>query len=282
MIHMRPSRQEDVPALRELWSLSFGDSGAYLDNFFLGYYAPDRVLVLEEDGVIRAMTAWFDTPLVLPEGERWPAAYLYAVCTHPDSRGKGFAGSLLRYCDFFLREERCFQAVTTVPARPDLHIFFGQNGFRECFVHREFSWSPTGSAVQGALEPLEPQAYLERRRALLQGTGYTDLDGAGMAYQAGACALSGGGLFGLDTPNGPGCLCAEGGENGLMVVKELLCPPQDREAALELLHRQLGAASYLVRTPDGEHPFGMLKWLRPGLESRWDWSRRAYLGLAFD
>ena len=61
MIRMRPSVPEDIPRQRELWGLAFGDDGAYVDNFYQNYYRPERVLVLEEDGVIQSMTAWFDT-----------------------------------------------------------------------------------------------------------------------------------------------------------------------------------------------------------------------------
>ena len=46
---------------------------------------------------------------------------------------------------------------------------------------------------------------------------------------------------------------------------------------------------FLVRGPLAQRPaasggwqFGMLKWLSPDREEAWDWSRTAYLGLAFD
>ena len=63
---IRVSTPEDISAQRELWSLCFGDDGAYVDNFYRTYYRPDRVLVLEEGGQVRAMTAWFDTRFVIP------------------------------------------------------------------------------------------------------------------------------------------------------------------------------------------------------------------------
>ena len=62
-ILLRPSVPEDVPVQRTLWSLSFGDERAYINNFYKNYYRPDRVLVLEVEGAVRAMTAWFSTVL---------------------------------------------------------------------------------------------------------------------------------------------------------------------------------------------------------------------------
>ena len=67
MERLRCSVVQDIPRLRELWYLAFGDDGAYVDNFFDTYYKPERMLVLEEDGVVQAMTAWFDTGFVVPE-----------------------------------------------------------------------------------------------------------------------------------------------------------------------------------------------------------------------
>ena len=42
---IRPSVPEDVPAQRELWKLAFGDSDAYLDNFYRTYYRSDLSLI---------------------------------------------------------------------------------------------------------------------------------------------------------------------------------------------------------------------------------------------
>ena len=76
MIQIRISRPEDIPRQRELWQLAFGDDGAYVDNFYNAYYQPERVLLLEEDGVVQAMTAWFETTFAVPGQGRYRAAYL--------------------------------------------------------------------------------------------------------------------------------------------------------------------------------------------------------------
>ena len=141
MVKLRPSEQRDVLELKELWKLAFGDEDAYIDHFFARYYRPERMLVLEEGGLVRAMTAWFDMPLLFADGTRWSSAYLYAVATHPDCRGKGLAGQLLRFADQWLTEQG-FSCVSTVPARPDLHVFFGQNGFEECFALEQREYVP--------------------------------------------------------------------------------------------------------------------------------------------
>ena len=86
----------------------------------------------------------------------------------------------------------------------------------------------------------------------------------------------------VQTPHGRAALCAEGMESGELLVKELLCPPEDLDWVVERLPGLLPRWSSAWRTPEGTHPFGMLKWLDPELERSWDWSSTAYLGLAFD
>ena len=284
MAIVRPSVPADIPAQRQLWQLAFGDDGAYVDNFYTAYYRPERVLVLEEAGAVRAMTAWFDTAFVVPGRGKFRAAYLYAVATHPEWRGRGLAGELLARADGFFRTWD-IPAVTTVPAEPSLHNFFGGNGFRECFVHGQFRYGRPAAPVpaEGELEALSPAAYAALREERLAGRAHIALSPEVMAYQAGACALApGGGLYALDTPRGRAALCAEGMGDGSLLVKELLCPPGELENILARLPALLPRWSGLYRTPDGDTPFGMLKWLDPALDRAWDWSSAAYLGLAFD
>ena len=291
MIKVRLSVPDDVPAQRELWALAFGDSGDYVDNFYNTYYRPERVLVLEEDGVVRAMTAWFDTTFVVPGQGEYRAAYLYAVATHPDCRGRGLAGRLLAGADDYFRSIG-IPAVTTVPAEPSLHNFFGANGFRECFVLREREVVPEelpGPGEEPLLVPVPPAEYGTLRESLLAGLPHIAYPEDALAYQAGCCRLSGGGLFRGDTPDGPVCLCAEGAGNGLTIVKEYLGCPTAKRLALRDLARVVPARRWLVREPMSPTPgltdgweFAMLKWLSPELETHWDWDATAYLGLAFD
>jgi len=207
------------------------------------------------------------------------------VATHPEARGRGLAGQLLAGADRIFREWD-IPAVTTVPAEPSLHRFFGRNGFRECFVDGQFSAPREGHGIRtvsAVLKRLTPEEYRDLREGLLAGTAHIDLPQEALAYQAGACALApGGGLYALRTPHGWAALCAEGMECGELLVKELLCPPEDLDWVVERLPGLLPRWSFAWRTPGGVHPFGMLKWLDPEMERAWDWDSTAYLGLAFD
>ena len=282
---IRVSTPEDISAQRELWSLCFGDDGAYVDNFYRTYYRPDRVLVLEEGGQVRAMTAWFDTRFVIPGQASVPTAYLYAVATHPRCQGRGLAGALLAWADQHLGELG-MEAVSTVPAQPSLHRFFARNGFQECFTHSQRTVVPRedGPGAGGlSLAPLSPRQYAALREERLKGRAHITLDEEALAYQAGASALCpGGGLYALTTPCGPAAVCTEGMENGQLLVKEFLAPPGVEEQGEQALFLLLPRWSGILRCPGDAVLFGMVKWLSPKGQAGWDGSQTAYLGLAFD
>lgn len=278
MVALRASKPEDVPRLRELWKLAFGDEEAYIHHFFTRYYAPERMLVLEQAGVVRAMTAWFDMPVVSADGKRWPSAYLYAVVTHPDCRGRGLAGQLLSFADRWLAE-RGFACVTTVPARPDLHKFFEKNGFAECFSLEQREYVPRPGTAPALLEPVSAKEYGKLREGALAGTDHVAYAPQALDYQAGVCALSGGGLY---RAGERGCACVELSADQVF-VKELLCPPVEQESVLSAIVQRNPARRYWVREPytNGERwDFAMLKWLVP--QPEWNKKTAPYLGLAFD
>lgn len=293
MLTLRPSVPEDVPAQRELWKLAFGDSDAYLDNFYRTYYRPERVVVLEEEGVIRSMTAWFDTAFVLPGQGEYRAAYLYAVATHPDCRGRGLAGKLLAGADEYFRALG-IPAVTTVPAERSLHDFFGANGFRECFriLGGKLRQDEIPVPPSNVLRPASPAEYGRVREELLKDIPHIAYPDDALAYQAGCCALGDGGLFVGDAPAGPVCLCAERADDELVIIKELLGHAGMGRTVFPDLPRIVPARRWEIRgpRPQDERPdlrgnlgrFGMLKWLDPAPEKTWDWDTVGYLGLAFD
>ena len=83
---IRQPHSEEVPKLRRLWQLVFGDTDLFLDNFFACAYSPRRCLCATEGDALAGMLYW------LPCGS---FAYIYAVATHPDHRGKGICRALM-------------------------------------------------------------------------------------------------------------------------------------------------------------------------------------------
>lgn len=278
MVRMRTSAAGDRPRLRELWKLAFGDGDDYIDCFFAACPDPERVLVLEDAGGVQAMTAWFDMPLVSVNGGQWTGAYLYAVATHPDCRGRGYAGQLLAGAGEWLHGQGV-AVLTTVPAGESLHRFFAANGFGEQFAIAEREFAPHAGVVPAPVGAVGAREYGALREKFLSGMAHVACGEAGLAYQQAVCRLSGGGLFRA----GSGCACVElAGDTA--VVKELLAPGEEHAAILTALAGMMPDHRWLVRTPCAAgqkgRPFAMVRWLE---EKPRQWpAGMAYFGLAFD
>ncbi len=281
----RVSTPADVPALKNLWFLSFHDQGDYMNHFFHQYCTPDKMLVAEEEGQVVAMTAWFGSTLH-HGGARYEFAYLYGVGTHPDWKNRGIASQLLAYVyDHVV--ELGYAGVTTVPAEPSLHGFFGRNGFQECFLQQVevLTACPEGEGTL-PLEKLSPEAYRSRRAKFL-GENWVDYHQDGHKYQAGVCDLGRGGLFASGESL---CVLEEGGE-GFFVVKELLGGQEILPALWQLVspeklevRRPVKFAGNLGNLPGNQkniQEFGMIQWLTTP-PSTWNEDIRGFLGMGFD
>lgn len=285
MIELRKSKPEEVPGLQELFQLCFGDgpecSGLYFDRF----YRPEEFLVLREEGELRAMAGVLNVTLTEPGGKTVKAAYLYGMGTHPEHRGKGFAGQLLNYADFYLRGKR--DCLVTVPADEGLHAFYGKFGFRECFSLLEGDVTPRAVRAGETSLPLDAAGYDELRERLLEGRFHVSY-GALTGLQESLCAFSGGSLLALDVNGVPGCAAVEQwGDTA--VCKELLIAPEAVEGALALIAQAVYARRLILRRPAflpraglTKRAFGMIKWYDPIAAKRWQGADEPYLGLAFD
>ena len=113
MITKHPKMQ-DIPALRALWKEAFGDTDAFLDDFFDTCFATKRCLCTMDGEKAAAMCYWLDC---FREGK--PIAYLYAVATAIPYRGEGLCRSLLGQARAILQEQG-YAGILLVPGTPGL------------------------------------------------------------------------------------------------------------------------------------------------------------------
>lgn len=267
----RMSTEEEIPVLKTLWKLGFGDEGAYVENFFRQFAKP--LYVAEESGEIVAMTAVFDSTFHY-EGQGYLFGYLYAVTTHPDQEKKGIASGLLAYIYEDLAKMG-YAGVTTVPATPSLHGFFGRNGFQDYF---DYGSLPCGGAM-GDRKPISTEDYLQKREEIMaqwqkdSNCGYISLHLDGFAYQKSVCDLGEGGFFW----SGEQLMAVEQATEGAVVVKECLslspCTVGETYGQLSVLEGRG------LPQGQGDYAFGMIQWFVP---SPLKDSGRGYLGFAFD
>lgn len=256
------AKARDLPALRSLWMRCFGDGEDYVNLYFEHAFRPERVFVLRaEDGQPAAMAIAF--PVSLRAGSLLPGAYLYAVCTAPEARGRGCFRRLTAYAEQQLAGAGC-AFVCLKPASEALARTYGRMGYEPCFTNRSFPTEASKDYVN--VTPLSAADYGCRRRALLEGA-WVDYPDETLAHQARL-----GTLFAADSGGLRGLGAAECWGDRL-VLKEYL----GDEALLGGICAHFGAARMSVRTPGLDAPFAMARPLGAA-----PLPANAYLGLAFD
>ena len=148
----------NTDSLRKLWKVVFGDTDAFLDNFFFIAYSPERCSYYEQDGEAICALYWFDCTY---DGGK--LAYIYAVATHPDHRGKGLASRLMEETHSRLQAQGYAGAVLK-PAQ-GLFPFYQRLGYETCGYVSRFTAEAAGGPV--ALEEISADAYSNARRSFL-------------------------------------------------------------------------------------------------------------------
>ena len=126
-MRLRKTNPGDLPQLKALWALGFGDTEQEIEAFFAISYPTATGFCAEEDG--KVIAAAYALPQELAWGEKsCRSAYLYAVTTHPDFRKRGICAKLLAYAEKELTK-RYFDCLTLVPATDALRAYYETLGF---------------------------------------------------------------------------------------------------------------------------------------------------------
>ena len=238
--------------LKDLWHLAFGDSEEFIGLFFRTGYRPENCLYLEENGAVTAALYWLDCSF---RGQK--QAYIYAVATHPDHRGKGLCRKLMDKAHEVLKS-RGYTAALLRPADSGLRQMYRKMGYTDATTVEEFSCT-AGDPVP--LRTLAPEEYAALRRKFLPENGELQ-EGGSIAYLASYADLYAGADFLL------ACAAFEGSFVGI----ELL---GNRDAAPGIL-AALGYETGNFRCPGEDIPFCMALPLEESAEIP------SYLGLVFD
>lgn len=277
MVELGAALPQQLGEAEGLWQMVFGDDARFQRRFYqlCGLEGP---LVLCDQGRVMAMLALPPVSLVFPDGTRGAGGYVYALATHPEGRGRGYASALLEYAAQVLTQ-RGAACMLTVPAQPALFDFFARNGFCPAFYQRRVEAQPAPVCAHR----LTPEAYTAQREQLLAGQTYVS-QGAGQAEVQGSLFGRPGrsGLYQLQLAHGPACAAVEDWPEGA-VVKELLCAPEDwAQGAAGAAHLAGGPAQVrLVSGPEGT-PYGAVRWLGGQVPAQWQARPWGWMGLGLD
>lgn len=127
--------ESDYENLKALWKTSFDDTKESLDSFFKNTVARDRVLAVFDEN--KPISGLYMLPSeIVKEEKSYSAYYIYAVCTHPNYRGKGFMKGLFEEL-FKVARGRGVDYLFLVPEEEHLFKLYEKLGFKNGFFYSE-------------------------------------------------------------------------------------------------------------------------------------------------
>lgn len=266
----RKTTPADIPALKALWREAFSDPQQDIDEFFRTLY-PDAAGFCAEDESGAPVSMLFALPQTIVKGEKQcKAAYLYAVATKKEYRGKGLCKAVMAHAEKELRK-RYVDALLLSPASEALADLYAQLGFtRQTGARRIIT---DCGKKKGQAAEIGVQDYAGLRETALWDVSHVRYDKAQLEY-----AVSGGRFYCLMAGYDMGCAAAKDGENGTRAFVYEMLPGKDLLGALA---EKCGEGKYELQTAqdaqDGE-TWCMLKWIgqaHPELEP-------VYMGFAME
>lgn len=242
----------DLPALRTLWREAFGDTEEFLDAFAATGLCAQRCLTAKLEDRLAAALYWFDCTC---RGKK--VAYIYAVATAGDFRGRGICHALMEQLHKLL-SRRGYAGSLLKPGGEGLVAFYEGMGYRTFCGMTDFLCAAAGEPTP--LHPIDAEEYGRLRPAFLP-EGAVVQENENLDFLATQCSFY----------SGPGFLLAARKEEQRLMGLELL---GDAQAAPGIL-MALGCAEGTFRRFGEGAPFGMYRPLT-------DAPAPTYFALAFD
>ena len=162
----------NTDGLKQLWKIVFGDPDSFIDAFFHVAFSPDRCRCIEEAGKPISALYWFDCSY---EGGK--LAYIYAVATHPEHRGKGLASRLLEDTHAHLKE--LGYAGSVLKPAAGLFPFYERLGYETCGYITRFCAEASDSPLP--LRQITAEEYGCLRKSFLPENGISQ-EGITLAF----------------------------------------------------------------------------------------------------
>lgn len=279
----------DTNALKKIWQISFGDSAAYIDYFFSKLMQPENTLVYcESNHTPAAMLFLLPAELVL-QGQSLPVQYIYAACTLPECRGRGYMKQLIDAASALGKSRGIYQTIL-VPAEESLFAYYEKNGYRNYFKRKSFGLSRSelekynGKGCQKL--PVSVPGIIKQRNSSFSAVGTVKWPDAHIKYAIEEAFICGGGVLYTDFG-----YAFYKPYNNTLTVYETSIAPQHFNAFCGLLLNEFPNSQAFAfhvpaewQTPEGvsakSYWYGMLR-----SESTKDYNpseQGAYLSLALD
>ena len=250
-MHEKPIRitqpdVQDIPVLKRIWMDTFGDPPELIEAFF-DRFPPARSgwIVCCGDEILS--TAYLMLGNSLMHGDQaHAAAYVYAVATPTEHRGKGYAGMLMRHFAQIAEERKLL--LYTRPANESLFHWYAKTmhtvpaaplSLRQIAAKK--------SADLPSVQKTSSTDYGGMREAFLSALPHIILSEAFLSLQEFYLEAENGGYYSV---NGGICACEVHGDT--LVVKELLARDDDEVVQALMQYFKVSKAQFFAPSASGK------------------------------
>lgn len=143
------ANKTNVEGLKKIWQICFGDSEAYIDSFFQKQMKPENTLVYYHNQELPVAMLFLLPAKLNVQGQVFPAQYLYAACTLPEYRGRGYMKQLVDAASE-LGKGRGIANTILVPAEESLFEFYKKCGYQRFFQRKVLKLSKEELTAYGS------------------------------------------------------------------------------------------------------------------------------------
>lgn len=158
-MNIKSPQNTDIPALRKLWREAFGDTDEFLDVFFNSVFNVKRAMCVATGNEIVGALYWFNC-----EHREDCVAYIYAVATAKEYRGRGICHKLMEYTHTYLANLG-YKGAVLVPGNRELFAFYGSMGYGLFGFVKEYKCTAGTETVK--LTEIDEMEYAQLRREFL-------------------------------------------------------------------------------------------------------------------
>lgn len=160
-IKLRYARKTDIPILKNLWQICFGDRMRYIDVFFEKMFVAENTVVAEADNRVAGVVYILERTLMSKI-----FMYGYAIGVFPEYRGNNICEKMLDFIKNKVEKENCIFGLH--PANDKLTDFYKRIGLDEMYYLKEVDASEFSSDAMYDLEEISVDEFYGLRKSAFE------------------------------------------------------------------------------------------------------------------
>jgi len=155
-MNIRFATNQDITQLKHIWKVCFGDSDAYIHEFFQHNFVPEQTVVAVTDNLVVGVVYLLPAKL-----KNTPFMYGYAIGVLPEYRGLGYTQKML---SFIKNESQRKQFLFGLhPANHALSAFYQKIGLKEMYRLKYVDTSSLMNNASCVLHDITAEEYFRLR-----------------------------------------------------------------------------------------------------------------------